>query len=51
MLMMEAAIGDIEKCLDKCQEFIFKLRKFFRKNPDVLERFIKFLQEKEDLIF
>jgi len=48
---MESAIKEIETSLDKCQEFVFKLRKFFRKNPDISERFIKFLQEKEELIF
>lgn len=48
---MEVAIKEIENSLDKCQEFIFKLRKFFRKNPDVSDRFVKFLSEKEELIF
>jgi hypothetical protein len=48
---MHESIIEIEKSLDKCQEFIFSLRKFFSKNPDVAERFAKSLAEKEELIF
>jgi hypothetical protein len=48
---MEQLINSVESNLDKCQEFIFKLRKFFSKNPDVSEKFLKFLSEKEELVF
>jgi len=45
------ALKNVENSLDVFQEFIFELRKFFRKNPDVSERFIKSTNEKEELIF
>jgi hypothetical protein len=48
---MEQIITSVESNLDKCQEFLFKLRKFFSKNPDISEKFVRFLQEKEELVF
>ena len=49
---MEKKIKSIEKSLDKCQEFIFHLRRFFYANPDIAERYKEFIKamNREDLI-
>ncbi len=48
---METQLLEVEKSLDKCQEFLFKIRKFLRKNPDIAQKLTSFLNEKEELIF
>jgi len=46
-------LKNIEKNLDKCQAFIFNLRKFFSENPDLAAKLESFLEKKEneELIF
>jgi len=48
---MAGEISEVEKGLEKCQKFVLNLRKFFHKNPEIAEKFEKFLNEKEDLIY
>ena len=44
-------IAEAEKNLEKLQKFVFDIRRFFSQNPEVAEKFKKFLEEKEELIY
>lgn len=48
---MEKNIKNVEEGIDKVQEFVFNIRKFFSQNPKIEEAYKKFLEENEELIY
>ncbi|MCD4771317.1 hypothetical protein K8R30_02770 [archaeon] len=48
---MNDQIKKMEENLDRIQEIIFDLRKFFQKNPEIATRYEEFSKTKEKLLY
>jgi hypothetical protein len=48
---MNKIIKDAEKDIGNIQEFLFTLRKFFHKNPEISAKYKEFLEEEETLVY
>lgn len=48
---MNKIIKDAEKNIEDIQGFLFTLRKFFQKNPEISEKYKNFLEESESFVY